>query len=187
MRTRILRTISVITMLSLLCMMLASCGEKHKPAYFLEAGEDNDLVAAYRAYFELDGNSVKEVKEVRYDLLITGADSLYKQISFKSYYFKASAQTTGPADWSYTESPHDKAKYNKDTLIDFLKKMDIDYTGDLQITILEFDNYTLIEVQNVSGSNVLDTTAAIFNNKKMLSTPSGDTLKSVWKVYKLEK
>ena len=43
MRIRILRTISVITMLSLLCMMLASCGEKHKPAYFLEAGEDNGL------------------------------------------------------------------------------------------------------------------------------------------------
>ena len=187
MRTRILRTISVITILSLLCMMLASCGEKHKPAYFLEAGEDNGLVAAYRAYFELEGNSVKEVKEVRYDLLITGADCLYKQISFKSYSFKASSQTKSPADWSYTESSHDKAKYNKDTLVNFLKKMDVNYTGDMKISIMEFDSYTLIEVQNVSGSTVLDTTAAIFNNKKMLSTPSGDTLKSVWKVYKLEK
>ena len=60
MGTRIARTISVITILSVLCMLLTSCGEKKMPAYVLEANENSGIVQAYNAYFELDGNSLKE-------------------------------------------------------------------------------------------------------------------------------
>ena len=61
MKTRITKIVSLISILSILCLMVASCGSNSKPAYLLMCGEDNGLVAAYRAYFFLFVTTVQNV------------------------------------------------------------------------------------------------------------------------------
>ena len=58
MGAKIARIISIVTILSVVCVLLCSCGGNKEPAYFLEAQETSSLVKD-EAYFELDGNSIK--------------------------------------------------------------------------------------------------------------------------------
>ena len=74
MRARITKIVSVITVLSVMCLLLASCGDKKKPAYVILTGESSGLVSNFNAYFELNGNNIEEVREIRYDNLILRND-----------------------------------------------------------------------------------------------------------------
>ena len=97
MGARIARIISVITILSVFCMLLTSCGNKKMPAYVLEASEASGIVQVYNAYFELDGNSLKEVKLVRFENLIQRTNA-YAPISFQTYSFKADSTNGNPSE-----------------------------------------------------------------------------------------
>ncbi|MBQ5768550.1 MAG: hypothetical protein IIV94_06700, partial [Clostridiales bacterium] len=90
MKTRITKIVSLISILSILCLMVASCGSNSKPAYLLMCGEDNGLVAAYRAYFSLDGTTVQKVHEDRFNNLV-GRSGDYTLINQTTYSFTAEA------------------------------------------------------------------------------------------------
>ena len=184
MGVRIRKITGLITVISIVCLLTVSCGTSGKPSYVLTAGEDNGLVAAYRAYFEIDGNTVNEIQEDRYrNLILKNSD--YMAVNYTTYIYNVDAKSSNVTKWSYTESGYDTELYNTDKLIKYLKKMDVYYTGDVYIQIMEFDKYTLIEVQNKEGSTVVDISTALFKNGMMVNNPKGVTLKSLDKVYKL--
>ena len=92
MRARITKIVSVITVLSVMCLLLASCGDKKKPAYVLLTGEKSGIVSNFTAYFELNGNNIEEVREIRYDNLILRTDE-YTLIDYRTYTFEATSTT----------------------------------------------------------------------------------------------
>ena len=163
--------------------MASSCSAGNKSAYVLMCGEDNGLVAAYRAYFELDGTSVKEIKEDRFNNLVRTNE--YTVIGQTTYVFTADAKSSNASKWTFTESGYDKELYSVDKLIKYLKKMDVYYTGDIEIKIMEFDSYTLIEVRSMDGNTITDITTGLFKGSIKVNVPSGDkNLKSLRDVYK---
>ena len=186
MRARIIRIISVITVLSVMCLLLSSCGEKKKPAYVLVAGEDTGIVSSYEAYFELNGSSVKEVKEVRYDNLIMKSSD-YSLINQKLYHFSVTSNSSNPSNFVYTQSGYDKETYDNATLIKQLKKMGIFWTGSIQIIIYEFEGYTIVEAQHLDGNTLLETETGLFRNGRLINLPQEISLKSISKVYKKTK
>ena len=187
MKTRVIRTVSVILLMSLICVMLASCGVKHKPDFVLEASEIDSIVTSYSAYFELDPNSVKEVKDIRYKILILNEDTEYSEIDYDTYEFKAKAITKDPNGWTYTESPYNEEVYGTDNLVKFLNKMRPPFTGDIFIQIFTFEDYTLFEVQNIEDSEIVDIDTAIFYKNRQIKKSDSTSLKSFTKVYKHQK
>ena len=182
MKTRITKIVSILSILSILCLIVASCSSSDKPGYVLMCGEDNGLVAAYRAYFVLDGTTVQEIREDRYNNLLKTNE--YSLINQTTYNFTADAKTSNASKWTYTESQYDTETYNTDKLIKYLKKMNVYYTGDIYIQIAEFDSYTVIEVWNTDGDTITDITTGLFKGSSMVDLQNGVTLKSLWKVYK---
>ena len=182
MKTRITKIVSLISILSILCLMVASCSSGNKPTYVLMCGEDNGLVAVYRTYLEVNGTTLNEIREDRYNNLIKSGG--YTEINYTTYTFTAVAKSSNASKWTYTESGYDKELYNVDKLIKYLKKMDVYYTGDISIQIATFDSYTVIEVWNVDGNTVTDITTGIFKGNSLISQPNKESLKSLWKIYK---
>jgi len=183
MRARITKIVSVITVLSVMCLLLASCGDKKKPAYVILTGESSGLVSNYNAYFELNGNNIEEVREIRYDNLILRSDD-YTLLEFTTYNFEATSTTGNPSDFFYLQKAGDVAAFDKSTLIKDLKKMGVFWTGAMNITIYEFDGYRIVEAKHVEGTEVLEIITGLFRNGKQLSLPGQDTVKSLQKVYK---
>ena len=164
--------------------MAVSCSSSGIPAYVLTAGENNELVESYKAYFELDGKSVKEVREDRYNNLVLRSDGAYNLIEQTTYSFTAEAGSTNADKWIITESSSDKETYDMKKLVKYLKKMQVYYTGDLSIQVSAFDSYTVIEVRKNDGNTVTDVKTALFKNSSLVKLPDGLTLKSLKKVYK---
>lgn len=183
MRARITKIVSVITVLSVMCLLLASCGDKKKPAYVLLTGEKSGIVSNFTAYFELNGNNIEEVREIRYDNLILRTDE-YTLLDYRTYTFEATSTTGNPSDFLYLQSSTDVAEFNKPTLIKYLKKMGVFWTGALKIVIYEFDGYTIVEARHVEGTEVLEVITGLFRNGKQINLPGQDTVKSLQKVYK---
>lgn len=185
MKTRITKIVSIISILSILCLMVASCGSNSKPAYLLMCGEDNGLVAAYRAYFSLDGTTVQKIHEDRFNNLAVRSDD-YTLINQTTYSFTAEAKSSNASKWVFTESQYDKESYDVDQLIKYLKKMEVYYTGDIEIQIATFDSYTIIEVWEVDERTITDISTAAFKGNTMVDLQNGASLESLWKVYKLK-
>ena len=183
MRARITKIVSVITVLSVMCLLLASCGDKKKPAYVILTGESSGLVSSFNAYFELNGNNIEEVREIRYDNLILRNDD-YSLLDYRTYNFEATSTTGNPSDFLYLQNSSDVSEFNKSTLIKYLKKMGVFWTGALRIEIHEFDGYTIVEAKHVDGTEVLEIITGLFRNGKQIRLPGQDTLKSLQKVYK---
>lgn len=183
MGTRIAKIISVITILSVVCMLLSSCGNKKMPAYVLEASEDSGIVQAYKAYFELDGNALKEVRQVRYENLVERTDK-YTQISFQTYSFKASSTNGNPSDFVFTQNSHDTMAFDKATLIKYLRKMGVFWTGEIQIQMTSFDGYIILEAWHTDGGSATEIKTGLFRNGKYIELPKDSSLKSVTKIYK---
>lgn len=183
MRTRVTKIVSLISLLSILCLMAVSCSSGNKSSYVLMCGEDNGLVAAYRAYYELDGTTVKEIREDRFNNLVTKTDD-YKLINQTTYNFTADAKSSNASKWTITESGFDEELYDIGKLVKYLKKMDVYYTGDIYIKVSVFDSYTVIEVQRLDGNTITDITTGLFKGSSMIKLQKGEMLKSLWKVYK---
>ena len=65
--------------------------------------------------------------------------------------------------------------------------MQVYFTGDINIQIIEFDNYTVIEVRQIKDDVIVDVQTGLFKYNSMVELPEEITLKSLWKVYKLKK
>ena len=183
MGTKIARIISIITIVSIVCLLISSCDKRKQPAYFLEAREDTSIVQSYRAYFELDGNSLKEVKQIRYDTLI-GRSNNYQEISYQTYNIKAVSTNGNPSDYVYTQSPTDKIAFDKPTLIKNLRKVGVFWTGDIQIRLTVFDGYMILEASHTDGNSVTEYKTGLFRNGKYIEPPKDSSLKSLTNVYK---
>jgi hypothetical protein len=166
-----------------MCLLLASCGDKRKPAYVILTGERSGLVSNFNAYFELNGNNIEEVREIRYDNLILRTDD-YTLIEYTTYNFEATSTTGNPSDFLYLQKSTDAVSFDKSTLIKYLKKMGVFWTGALTVSIYEFDGYRIVEARHVEGTEVLEIITGLFRNGKQINLPGQDTIKSLQKVYK---
>lgn len=186
MKSWIIRTSIVLAGISifLLIILFASMGKQ--PEYFLLAAEDDDIVEAYRAYFELNDTMIKMVKVDNYNARILSRNTKYYELEQTTYSFEAYAHSANPSKWEYTQNQFDKEDYDQEKLIKYLKMMKVFYTGDVNIQISEFNNYTVIEVQNIKEEEIVDIKTGLFKNNSIIELPEGITLKSLSKVYKLK-
>ena len=182
MGTKSARIISIITILAIVCVFVSSCGNKKEPAYVLEAHETAGLVND-DAYFELDGNTIKAAKLIRYENLVQRTND-YKEIKIQTYSFKAVSTNGNPSDYVYTQSPSDSMAFDKSSLIKDLRKMGVFWTGDIQIRIAEFDGYVIVEAGHSDNNKITEYKSGLFRNGKYIEPPEDSMLKSVTKVYK---
>jgi hypothetical protein len=184
MGTKATKIIMSILALSFMCLFLVACGEKKQPQYILMSAENNGLVESYRAYFELDGNNVQSMKEMRFDALIKDTSN-YKLAEVKTYEYEVSATTAKPEDWKFTkEVTTEKQAFNRKTLIRYLRIMKLPYYGTIRIKVLDFDGYSVVEVWRMDGKTVLDNQSALFKSGHQVNTPANVSLKSLDRVYK---
>ena len=182
MGTKTAKIISIVTILFIVCVLFCSCGGNKEPSYFLVAQEISGLVKD-EAYFELDGNSVKAAKTVRYDNLIQRTNH-YKEINIQTYSFKAVSTNGNPSDYVYTQNPSDAMAFDKPTLIKDLRKMGVFWTGEIQIKLYAFDSYVIVEAGHTDGGTVTEIKTGLFRNGKYIEPPKDSDLKSIYKVYK---
>jgi len=115
-----------------------------------------------------------------------GRSGDYTLINQTTYSFTAEAKSSNASKWVFTESQYDKESYDVDQLIKYLKKMEVYYTGDIEIQIATFDSYPIIEVWEVDERTITDISTAAFKGNTMVDLQNGASLKSLWKVYKLK-
>ncbi len=180
--TGILTAIAAISAL----LVLASCSSGKKPDYLIMAARDNGFVPAYRAYFAVEGDSIRKISSSRYDDLILGKSD-YKMFNETYYTFDVTAETGDPAEWEYVPNPYIEEHYDEDLLIGQLKETGVSYTGDIYIVITEFDDYTVFQVTNLEDSTWKDTTYAWFRDGRLLDLPKNIELDSLDRFYRLVK
>ncbi|MBQ3800435.1 MAG: hypothetical protein II837_09095 [Treponema sp.] len=191
------RTVCFIGLVCALCLALASCassgagasagsgsssGTEAKaaagkgPEYLIMAKSDNGFVAAYRAYFALDGNSITEISSRKYEDLTLGSDTDYEVIRHRTYAFDVTTRGSDPLEWQYKQNEYDDKKYDTQLLIWDLKQMKLPYTGTLYVLVTSFDDYRVILVANMDGNSVLDESYAMFRDEERLALPKGAKL-----------
>ena len=75
--------------------------------------------------------------------------------------------------------------YEIDTLTNQLSMMNISHSENSDIQIVKFDDYYLIEVENLDGNNtVVASEYALFHNGKKLSMEEDIDLSSIRNIYK---
>ena len=197
------KIVYVLTLASVLCLALASCvsvgsgsgsssssgagassGTGKEPAYLIRAKSDNGFVAAYRAYFAVDGNSVSEISQRRYEDLTLGSGSAYQAITAKTYSFDVSARSSDPLEWQYTQNEYDDKKYDTQLLIWDLKQMKLPYTGTLYVLVKTFDDYRVVLVAEMDGNSVIDESYAMFRDEDRLALPKGAKLYGLSDFYR---
>lgn len=184
MGTKTAKVITTVLALSFMCLFFVACGNKKQPPYILMSAEDNGLVESYRAYFELDGNSVQSMKEMRFDSLIKDTSN-YKLTNIRIYEYEVTAKSANTSEWEFTkEYSKETEPFNRKTLVKYLRLMKLPYYGNIKIKVSEFDGYAVVEVWRMDGKNVLDNQAALFRSGHQINTPGNISLKSLDRVYK---
>ena len=177
------RKFQLTGLLCVLCLILVSCSQS-EPEYVVMGGTDNGFVAASRYYCGIEGDTVIVLSGHRYDKLTLGNSSPYRRIDANTFWFDVSARSSDPATWTYEENKYDRETYDVQTLINELKQMGTLYTGDMNVIVTEFDEYTIIEVESISGMTVQDETYAVFRRGKALQIPDKFEMSSFREVQK---
>lgn len=74
MKKNILKSIALILGTVMIGLCSFSCSSKNPQAYLLEGAEDNGFVAAYRAYFYVDGDEAGKISKHRFEKWIYDDD-----------------------------------------------------------------------------------------------------------------
>ena len=159
-------------------LVLASCSLGKKPDYLIMAARDNGFMPAYRAYFAVDGDSIRKISSFRYDDLILGKSD-YKMFNETYYTFDVTAETGDPAEWEYVPNPYIEDHYDEDLLVEQLKEIGVSYTGDIYIVITEFDDYTVFQVTRLENRALGENTYAMFRDGRKLDLPKNIKLDSL--------
>ena len=167
-------------------MILASCS-KEQPDYLIKGARDNGFVPAYRAYFTLTDGNIKKVSENKFDSFIHSDKIDHEYLGYGEIHtFDAVAVSADPSEWEYEQNKFDDVIYDTDILIQRLKNMELDYTGDVYIIITEFDDYSIIQADSLNGNTVLNTHFALFKDGEKLDLPKGIDLSSINEIYRME-
>ena len=166
--------------------LLTACrANNSNPEYLLEGARDNGFVASYRAYFAIENGSIFKISKAKYENCIYREDNKhYKLVPKEQYCFKAHAEDSDSLKLEYEQKYPENPAYEIDTLTKQLSMMDISHSGNSDIQIIEFDDYYLIEVENLDGNTVVASEYAIFHNGEKLSMEEGIDLSSIRNIYK---
>lgn len=166
---------------------LTACSVNNSsPEYLLKGARDNGFVASYRAYFAIENGSIFKISKAKYENYIYREDNKhYKIVPNEQYCFEAHAKDSDSLKWEYEQKYPENPVYEIDTLTKQLSMMDISHSENSDIQIVEFDDYYLIEVENLDGNNaVIDSEYALFHNDKKLSMEEDIDLSSIRNIYK---
>ncbi len=178
--------IAIISICILCGMFLTACRDDGvKPDYLLEGARDNGFVPAYRAYFAIKDNKVTEISKAKYENYIYKDDDHYKIVTKSYYLFEVNAETNDPSDWEYEQNKNNDEMYDTEILKNQLLDMNVNFEGNVDIQITEFDEYILIEVANMNDANtVINSKYAVFHDGEILSMPDDIDLSSIRDIHK---
>ena len=74
--------------------------------------------------------------------------------------------------------------FEKATLIKYLRKMGVFWTGEIEIQITEFNDYVILEAAHTDTEDITEVKTGLFRSSKYIELPKGSSLRSVNKVYK---
>lgn len=142
---------------------------KEEPKYYMCARRDNGFVPAYRAYFLLQGTTIKKISGLRYNhTVIFGkkADA-WKLFSPTYVVFNIKAKNTDPTGWKIVQNEFDRERYDLNVLTGLLSKVPLWLKGYIQMVLHEFDGYQLIAMTRTdheTHGTILGKQSLLFRN-----------------------
>ena len=187
MKYRVIKLICLIIIISSASALLSSCMTgKSRPDYLLEGARDNGFVPAYRAYYAIEGDNIKKISKSKYENYIY-KDDHYKSFNESFTNYDVVAGSEDPSEWEYEIKYYSDDPYEIDALIGLLQDMNVSYTGNVFILVLWFDEYVIVEVTSLDGTNtVLGETFGLFRDGRKLDLPEGTDLSSIRTYYRYE-
>ena len=187
MRSRVIRLICMLLFIAVTCVFLSSCvTTQSRPDYLLEGARDNGFVPAYRAYFAIEGDTVKKISSYKYENYIYNDDH-YKAFNTEFSNYDVIASTDDPSEWEYELKYYADEPYDTDALISQLQDMNVSYTGNVYILVNWFDDYVIIHATSLDDNNtVLGEAFGMFKGGKKIDLPAGIELSSIRTYYRYE-
>ncbi len=181
-KTKILKMISVV---STMLVVLTACGvNSSKPEYLLEGARDNGFIAAYRAYYAINDDTVKKISKRKYEKYVY-REKAYEHQGTTYYSINTTATSKDISAWEFEQNQYDDKTYDKQTLIDQLGAMGIEYEGKMYILVTVFDDYEIYEVKSLGENDmILDSKYAVFHNGNMLTMEGDPDLSSIRSIYR---
>ena len=158
-------------------------GPKKPPAYLLYSGADNGFVASYRAYFALDGESFQKLREGVY----RETKNKWEYESFRPEYTNINVTTENDNTKEWIIRTTTGKEYERETVIDLIKKVGIERTTYFFLQITEFDQYLLVYACNTDRDGfgtVLGRQSALFMDGRRIMLPKKTELISFREFYK---
>jgi len=118
------------------------------PKYYMCARRDDGFIAAYRAYFILQGRKIQKIRGLRYNYTVIYSKKAndWKSFSPTHVVFNIKAKNTDPAGWKIEQNKYDRVRYDRNALTELLSKVQIRLRGYIQLVLHEFDGYQLIDM-----------------------------------------
>ena len=186
-KLRVIRAFCMILIMSVTCALLSSCAaDQYKPAYLLEGARDNGFVPSYRAYYAIDGDTIEKISKTRYENYIyKDKDDHYKSFNAEFSNYDIAASTDDPSEWDYEVKYYGTEPYDTEALKKHLKDMNVSYTGNVYILVYWFDEYSIVQVTNLTDNNtVLGEMFGLFRNGNKIDLPDGTDLSSIRTYYR---
>ncbi len=158
----------LINLICIACLAFTSCvsaGKNFEPQYLIHAKNDNGFVSAYKAYFAIEGDSIRKISSRSFESLTLAEDSQYKVIS--------------PQVQSF-----DKGNPADESVLRDLEAMGIAYTDSLYVLVTTFDEYKIIQVTTLDGNVALDESYAMFRNGSPMQIPKDINLSCLFRFYR---
>ena len=138
--------------------------------YYICARADNGFIAAYRAYFCIQGIRIRKISGLRYEhtVIFGKHKDDYKLFSPNDYVFNIKASSNDPTEWKIKQNEYQKDRYDIDNLISLLKKTEILLEGYIELILHEFDEYQIIYMSRTDQEGhgtVLGEQSLFFVNK----------------------
>ncbi|MBO4750491.1 MAG: hypothetical protein J5546_09250 [Lachnospiraceae bacterium] len=140
---------------------------KELPKYLFEAGADNGLIPAYQAYFALEGESLRLIKEKQYHALLR--EKQHELFQPGRYSIDVMTNDGDMRSWRY-EQKHGE-KYDLEKLFPIIEELGVERTKYFFVQVTEFDGYQLVYACNTEKDGhglVLGHKQGVFKDGKRL-------------------
>jgi hypothetical protein len=167
--TRFKRVISAVLVMSMICIMFASCSNQPADLLF----RCSDIMGNNEKYYSVTGDQLQEISAFFYYNPVGGSMSDYVKVE-QTYMYLFEVKTNGSAlsEWEYEQSIDDPKAYDQELLINELDKLNVSGLNVTSVLIYEFDEYKTIQVAYIDGTSYFYSTALLYK-ENMIDIPDG--------------
>ena len=166
--TRFKRVISAVLVMSMICIVFASCSNQPADLLF----RCSDIMGNNEKYYSVTGDQLQEISAFFYYNPAGGAGSDYVKVEpTYIYLFSVTTNGTDLSEWEY-EAVEEPKEYDQELLISELDKLNVADLNVKSVLIYEFGDYKTIAVAYTEGTTIVSPTVLLYK-ENMIEIPEG--------------